>query len=105
MSSNTPKKKQPAKKPAAKKPAQKKAAPAKSGGAKRGRPPKQKPQVFEIDEFIDELNRLTEEAALEVADKVDDAVDKAADSVVVFANDVKTKSLRDRMLKWFKRKK
>lgn len=102
MSSETPKKKTaakkaPAKKPAAKKAAQKKAAPAKATGAKRGRPPKQKPvepETFaDIDEFLDGL------------DRVDEAIDEVADRVVIFANDIKETSLRNRMLKWFKRKK
>lgn len=92
--SDTPKKKAPAKKaPAKKAPAKK--VPAKGATpAKRGRPPKAAIQkddkVFSgVDEFIDELNRIAEEPK--------------KDTVVVRANDVRTVSLRKRMLKWFKK--
>jgi hypothetical protein len=53
------------------------------------------------DSMVDKL----QEEALELADKIDDAVDDAIDSVVIFAENIKKKSLRDRMLKWFKRSK
>ena len=131
--SETPKKKAPAKKAAAKKSTAKKAAPAKKQGTgKRGRPPKNanykanakdgdgdgyvqdgtnhqrsaESVIAEVvesakNEFINEL----QETALEVADKIDEVVDDTIDRVVIFANDVKKKSLRDRMLKWFKKSK
>jgi len=88
----TPAKKAPAKKVAAKP----KAAPAKQG-AQRGRPRKKiediPDKVFATaDEFVDELVR-----------EADEAVDAVLDQVIIRANDVKKKSLRDRMLKWFKR--
>lgn len=127
--SETPKKKSPAKKAAISK---KKAPAKKPGTGKRGRPPKNSPykatakdgdgdglvqdgttNMRSIDEVVSEvvestkdqiLNEL-QDTALEVADKIDDVVDDAIDRVVIFANDVKKKSLRDRMLKWFKRDK
>lgn len=129
MSSDTPKKKAPAKKAAT---AKKKAPAKKQGAAKRGRPPKaaaykanakdgdgdglvqdgtehERSIEKAIDEAvhstIDEMVDKLQEEALELADKIDDAVDDAIDSVVIFAENIKKKSLRDRMLKWFKRSK
>lgn len=123
--SDTPKKKAPAKKAATSK---KKAPAKKPGTGKRGRPPKNanykanakdgdgdglvqdgtshERLIEEIAEtavegFIDKV----QDEALELADKIDEVVDDAIDKVVIFANDVKKKSLRDRMLKWFKRDK
>lgn len=117
--SETPKKK---KAPAKKAATSKKAPAKKQGTGKRGRPPKNaaykadakdhdkddlissvvQDAVYEsADEMIDALQA----EALELADKLDEAVDNAIDKVVIYANDVKKKSLRDRMLKWFKKKK
>lgn len=119
--SETPKKKTPAKKSAAakKKTAVKKAPAKKVGTGKRGRPPKNanyKANAKDTDKdslitndmvasAVDPLIKKVQDEALELADKVDDVVEDVAEKVVIFANDVKKKSLRDRMLKWFKRKK
>lgn len=88
--SDTPKKKAPAKKQA-----QKKAAPVKGTG-KPGRPKKvlaEEPKVVakDVEEFLDELDRVVTE----------DASAKNSE-VVIHADDVKKPSLRKRMLKWFK---
>lgn len=93
--SDTPKKKAPAKSTPAKKQAQKKTAPAKGTG-KPGRPKKvvaQEPQVIakDVEEFLDELERV-----------VTEDVKSAVNEVVIHADNIKKSSLRKRMLKWFK---
>lgn len=90
------KKKAPAKKPGipAKKPSAKKVAPPKTG-AQRGRPRK----VIIDDSLVHE----SVDAMLDALDEAEKVIDKVADSVIIRANDIKKKSLRERMLKWFKR--
>jgi hypothetical protein len=97
--SDTPKKK-PAKSTPAKKQAQKKPASAKSatgkGTGKPGRPKKvveAKPETIskDVEEFLDELERVVAE---------EEATSK--NDVVIHANDIKKISLRKRVLKWFK---
>jgi hypothetical protein len=92
--SETPKKK-PAKSTPAKKQAQKKSANPKGTG-KPGRPKKvvtPEPKVIskDVEEFLDELERVVAE----------DSVSSEND-VVIHATSVKKESLRKRMLKWFK---
>lgn len=98
--SETPKKK-PAKKAQSKK-AQPKAPTSSAQPAKRGRPPKKvqqkmdaapKESFSDVEEFLDGLERIV----------ASDASDRDSDSVVVRTNDVKSASLRKRMLKWFKK--
>lgn len=98
--SDTPNKK-PAKKAQPKK-AQPKPTASSKQPAKRGRPPKKaQPKVeakpkevaSDIEEFLDELERVV----------ASEPVDRDEDSVVVRTNDVKSASLRKRMLKWFKK--
>lgn len=93
--SDTPKKKTPAKATPAKKAAPKKTATTKGTG-KPGRPKKvvaQEPQVIakDVEEFLDELERVVAEKEV-----------SAGSDVVIHATDVKKKSLRQRMMKWFK---
>lgn len=90
-----PAKKAPAKKPSAKKPAKPKAEATKTG-AQRGRPRKK---------IQDDLVRtvVSSDEFMNIVDKADDALDRVADSVIIRANDIKKKSLRERMLKWFKK--
>lgn len=97
--SDTPNKK-PAKKAQPKK-AQPKPTASSKQPAKRGRPPKKaQPKVeakpkgvaSNVEEFLDELERIV------ASEPVDHE-----DSVVVRTNDVKSASLRKRMLKWFRK--
>lgn len=88
--SETPKKKTPAKSAPAKKQATKKSAPSKGTG-KPGRPKKIVAEKVEavakdVDEFLEVLDELVDEGR----------------DVVIHANSVKKRSLRERMLKWFK---
>jgi hypothetical protein len=92
--SETPKKK-PAKSTPAKKQAQKKTA-APKGTGKPGRPKKvvdPQPKVIskDVEEFLDELERIVAEE-----EKLPES------NVVIHADEVKKPSLRKRMLKWFK---
>lgn len=101
--SEAPKKKTPAKKQPQKKAAPKKPAAAKPGTAKRGRPKKVVVDaVSPVHEGIDEFMNALERSVDELEQTVDAAIDRAADEVIIRAKDIKKRSLRERMLKWFK---
>lgn len=92
--SDTPKKKTPAKSTPAKKQAPKKAASPKGTG-KPGRPKKVVDKVEAVAKDVEEFLDVLEEIA-------SDDKPKAGKNVVIHANSVKKRSLRERMLKWFK---
>lgn len=91
----SPKKAAP-KKAAAKKAAPKKAASTDQPKKKPGRPPKTAQPKVEITVSASGIAPMT------VASKVAETITKANETVIK-ANDVKSPSLRERMLKWFKR--
>lgn len=114
MADKKPAKKQPAKKQAQKKAPAKKA-PAKKQAAKKAQPKKAQPKKAEPKKkttataasvhitYTPPTSSSMVDVANQTAYKVTEAVTRAVDTTIIRVQDVAKKSLRQRMLSWFKR--